>query len=75
MCVRGCWPKNIHHENRRAYTLVDIKRWLEVFLFRFFVSASLSVPRCQMVRKFRPVVRCRRAAIGAPLLTATAEFG
>ena len=33
---RGCWPEGILPENRRAYTLIDIRRWLEVFLFRFF---------------------------------------
>ncbi len=34
--ARGSWPENIQACGRRAYALADIKRWLEVFLFRFF---------------------------------------
>src|SRR5262249_14530733 len=33
---RGAWPPNIPAAKRRAYTLAEIKHWLEVFLFRFF---------------------------------------
>jgi NAD+ synthase (glutamine-hydrolysing) len=32
----GAWPMNFPPEARNAYTLADIKRWLGVFLFRFF---------------------------------------
>jgi NAD+ synthase (glutamine-hydrolysing) len=34
--TRGDWPDNLPPERRREYSLAEIKRWLEVFLFRFF---------------------------------------
>jgi len=37
---RGSWPENIRAEERRSYTLPEIKRWLEVFLFRFFAISQ-----------------------------------
>ncbi len=33
---RGDWPENFPEEARNAYDLATIKRWLGVFLFRFF---------------------------------------
>jgi NAD+ synthase (glutamine-hydrolysing) len=33
---RGRWPANTPEAARRAYTLPEIKRWLRVFLYRFF---------------------------------------
>jgi NAD+ synthase (glutamine-hydrolysing) len=33
---RGSWPANIPQEAHRAYALGEIKRWLKVFLLRFF---------------------------------------
>jgi NAD+ synthase (glutamine-hydrolysing) len=32
----GRWPANTPDAARRAYTLAEIKRWLRVFLYRFF---------------------------------------
>jgi NAD+ synthase (glutamine-hydrolysing) len=32
----GAWPANIPEAARRAYGLGEIKRWLRVFLYRFF---------------------------------------
>jgi NAD+ synthase (glutamine-hydrolysing) len=32
----GRWPPNFPAEARNAYSLADIKKWLGVFLFRFF---------------------------------------
>jgi NAD+ synthase (glutamine-hydrolysing) len=32
----GAWPPNFPEGTRNAYDLATIKRWLEVFLFRFF---------------------------------------
>ena len=37
---RGSWPPNIPVEKRRAYSLKEIKHWLEVFLFRFFALSQ-----------------------------------
>ena len=34
--ARGPWPPNFPDAARNAYTLADIKKWLGVFLFRFF---------------------------------------
>ncbi|MCF7982939.1 MAG: NAD(+) synthase [Thiohalocapsa sp.] len=33
---RGDWPDNLPEARRREYDLAAIRRWLEVFLFRFF---------------------------------------
>ncbi|MEX2582287.1 MAG: NAD(+) synthase, partial [Gemmatimonadota bacterium] len=33
---RGVWPSLIPREKRAAYELATIRKWLEVFLFRFF---------------------------------------
>jgi NAD+ synthase (glutamine-hydrolysing) len=38
--TRGNWPENIDLAARRAYTLGEIKRWLHVFLFRFFTLSQ-----------------------------------
>jgi NAD+ synthase (glutamine-hydrolysing) len=32
----GAWPPNFPDEAKHAYTVGDIKKWLHVFLFRFF---------------------------------------
>jgi NAD+ synthase (glutamine-hydrolysing) len=37
---RGSWPDNIGADERRMYSLPEIKRWLEVFLFRFFAISQ-----------------------------------
>ena len=37
---RGSWPDTITEENRRVYDLPTIKRWLAVFLRRFFGSSQ-----------------------------------
>ncbi|HEX3346559.1 MAG TPA: NAD(+) synthase [Acetobacteraceae bacterium] len=36
----GAWPSNYPDERRRAYTLVEIRHWLEVFLRRFFAFSQ-----------------------------------
>lgn len=35
---RGAWPGNLPVSERRAYSLIEIRHWLEVFLKRFFAS-------------------------------------
>ena len=35
---RGEWPADLPEAERRAYTLAEIKHWMEVFLRRFFTS-------------------------------------
>ncbi len=34
----GAWPKDMADEDRRAYDLAEIKRWLALFLRRFFAN-------------------------------------
>ncbi len=34
----GAWPKDIPAADRRAYDLAEIKRWLRLFLTRFFAN-------------------------------------
>ena len=38
--ARGVWPENIAAADRRAYSLGEIRGWLEVFLRRFFGSSQ-----------------------------------
>jgi NAD+ synthase (glutamine-hydrolysing) len=38
--ARGSWPENVLAEGRRAYTLPQIKHWLDVFLYRFFAISQ-----------------------------------
>jgi len=38
--ARGRWPANIPERDHRAYTLGEIRKWLEVFLFRFFTISQ-----------------------------------
>ena len=37
---RGSWPENIPDSARRAYDLPEIRRWLKVFLTRFFATSQ-----------------------------------
>ncbi len=34
--ARGHWPENVQGADRRAYDYAEIRKWLEVFLRRFF---------------------------------------
>lgn len=34
--ARGTWPEGLREDQRNSYELPTIKKWLEVFLFRFF---------------------------------------
>ena len=36
----GAWPPGYPPESRRAYDLKTIKRWMEVFLHRFFQTSQ-----------------------------------
>ena len=36
--ARGDWPAGLPEDARRAYDLAEIKRWLELFLKRFFAN-------------------------------------
>jgi NAD+ synthase (glutamine-hydrolysing) len=38
--ARGEWPANFPPERRRAYTLAEIRHWMEVFLRRFFAFSQ-----------------------------------
>lgn len=35
---RGAWPELVTGDHRTAYTLAEIKRWMELFLQRFFAN-------------------------------------
>jgi NAD+ synthase (glutamine-hydrolysing) len=37
---RGRWPAGLRADERREYSLAEIKRWLEVFLRRFFAESQ-----------------------------------
>ena len=34
--ARGDWPAGLPESARRAYSLAEVRKWLEVFLYRFF---------------------------------------
>jgi NAD+ synthase (glutamine-hydrolysing) len=36
----GAWPANFPRDRQRAYALVDIRRWLETFVRRFFAFSQ-----------------------------------
>jgi NAD+ synthase (glutamine-hydrolysing) len=38
--ARGRWPEHIVEADRRAYDMVDVRKWLEVFLRRFFAMSQ-----------------------------------
>jgi NAD+ synthase (glutamine-hydrolysing) len=38
--AEGAWPPGFPPDRRRAYSLADIRRWLEVFLRRFFAFSQ-----------------------------------
>jgi len=38
--ARGAWPANIAEGEKRAYGLSEIKRWLEVFVTRFYRTSQ-----------------------------------
>jgi NAD+ synthase (glutamine-hydrolysing) len=38
--ARGIWPDQLPIEKRREYDLPTIKKWLEVFLYRFFKTSQ-----------------------------------
>ena len=37
---KGHWPESIPEEKRREYSLCEIKKWLDVFLIRFFKQSQ-----------------------------------
>ncbi|OUJ10435.1 NAD(+) synthase [Acetobacter okinawensis] len=38
--ARGAWPAGFMEHERTRYTLADIRKWLRVFLFRFFTTSQ-----------------------------------
>jgi NAD+ synthase (glutamine-hydrolysing) len=38
--ARGDWPPNFPADARKAYGMAEIKRWMKVFLFRFFTTSQ-----------------------------------
>jgi NAD+ synthase (glutamine-hydrolysing) len=37
---RGAWPPNFPDNTRKAYDLAEVKKWLQVFLWRFFTTSQ-----------------------------------
>ncbi|HQI24409.1 MAG TPA: NAD(+) synthase [Smithella sp.] len=37
---KGLWPDNIAREKKNAYSLKEIKKWLHVYLYRFFKTSQ-----------------------------------
>ncbi len=36
--ARGAWPTDMPEDEQRAYTLAEIRRWMQVFIRRFFAN-------------------------------------
>ncbi len=37
---KGLWPDNIAREKKNSYSLKEIKKWLHVYLYRFFKTSQ-----------------------------------
>ena len=62
----GQWPDDLPVE-KDGIRRCEIKRWLEVFLFRFFRSANSNVRVSRMARKLVPADRLAREAMARPV--------
>ena len=62
---KGAWPQDFPDDRRHAYDLAQIRRWLEVFIRRFFGFSQFKRSALPKGRRSSPADRCRRAAIGA----------
>ena len=71
----GAWPPGFPQERRVDYDLAEIRRWLEVFVKRFFGFAQFKRSALPNGPKVSPAGRCRRAATGARPPTATPRSG
>src|SRR5262249_50571395 len=54
--TRGVWPPNIPDSAKRAYDLAEIKKWLRVFLVRFFEQSQFKRSVLQRGPKSSPGV-------------------
>ena len=62
---RGDWPSGYPMDNRPAYSLSEIRHWLQVFVQRFYSFSQFKRSALPNGPKVSPVVRCRPAGIGA----------
>lgn len=62
--ARGAWPANFPDAARHAYTIGDIKKWLGVFLYRFFEISQFKRSAMPNGPKVVSGGIFRRAAIG-----------
>ena len=72
----GHWPEGFPEDRRRAYDLAHIRRWLHVFVHRFFGFSQFkrsALPNGPKVVGGR--VPCRRAATGGHPPTAMRALG
>jgi NAD+ synthase (glutamine-hydrolysing) len=64
-------PAGLPAEKRNEYSLAFIKKWLDVFLWRFFKISQFKRSACaQRARRSAPAVRFRPRATGARPATA-----
>ena len=68
-CNRGNWPDLLPPEKRHQYDLATIRKWLEVFLVRFFATSQFKRSALPTRQRWAQAARCRHAAIGAPQAT------
>ena len=47
----GLWPIDFPEARKRAYDLATIRKWLEVFLFRFFQLSQFKRSACRTGRR------------------------
>ena len=70
----GEWP-GIPEDRRREYAIGDVKKWLRVFVRRFFQSPSTSAAPFPTHPRWAPAAPSRRAAITARPATAKPQRG
>ena len=71
----GLWPPGFPDEGRTSYGLDEVKRWLRLFLYRFFEISQFKRRRCRTARRWCRAATCRPAATGARRRTATRASG
>ncbi len=68
---RGLWPPGLPAEKRNQYDLATIRRWLEVFLYRFFKISQFK----RSCAPNGPEGRLRRLAVAARRLARAQRLG
>jgi len=73
--THGDWPPGFPVEGRSQYTLAEIKKWLRVFLHRFFATSQFKRSAMPNAQRWAPVDHFPPEATGAPPATPMRRCG